>query len=638
MDMKRFAIQVFILVLMLSISVVASAQIFDYSKLKGHPRLLMSDNDFSDLRHKVNADRSDYEVLADINDLIIGYADEYLAAPEVIEFKLDASGKRLLPMSKRALKQIFFWSYAWHMTGDRKYVEGVRKIIPVVCGFPNWNPKHFLDVAEMSLALSIAYDWMYDQLSSKERNMIRESIVNKAFIPSRTVGIYDPKSTSSTSNWNQVCNAGLVCAAIVLYDKEKDICTEVIERAIPSNARALEHIYSPDGAYPEGYTYWHYGTDFNIIMLAALEHVFGHTASLAQTPGFMRTPGHMLFMAGATESCYSYFDCLKGEAARMGMWYFADKLSDLSILTNELRLMKTIKYPGKQECIRILPLIPCVTKNLKLSSYDVPKPEKQLWHGNGRNPVVLVHTDWTFSESDKYLGFKGGQASQSHGHMDAGSFTYYAFGVRWSDDLGLESYTRIENYGKAVGKNAWNIKLQESLRWEIYRYNNHSHSTLTVNHANHNIFGFAPILEVYDTLGVLGGKVDLTAALVPEVKSAVRTIKLVDEEVLYVIDEITAAQDRDSNVEWRMMTKTNVTVEDGYEMLEQSGKRMILSAMSSDPSIKIEYTQWEARRPDHWKEIGVDSKNNGYVVAGYKVTVPAGRSVVLTTKLIPDNR
>ena len=268
MDMKMFKAYIYVLVLLFTGFAVASAQSFDYTLLKGHPRLLMSDDDFSDLRRKVNVDRLDNVVLADVNDLIIGYADEYLAAPEVIEFKLDASGKRLLPMSKRAVKQIFFWSYAWHMTGDRKYVEGVRKIIPVVCNFPNWNPKHFLDVAEMSLALAIAYDWMYDQLSSKERKMIRQAIVDKAFIPARKAGIYNPESTSSTSNWNQVCTAGLVCAAIVLYDKEKDICTEVIERAIPSNARAMEHIYSPDGAYPEGYTYWHYGTDFNIIMLA----------------------------------------------------------------------------------------------------------------------------------------------------------------------------------------------------------------------------------------------------------------------------------------------------------------------------------------------------------------------------------
>ena len=78
--------------------------------------------------------------------------------------------------------------------------------------------------------------------------MIRESIVNKAFIPSRTVGIYDPKSTSSTSNWNQVCNAGLVCSAIVLYDKEND--REVIEDGETANRLT---VYED---YPREYDAW----------------------------------------------------------------------------------------------------------------------------------------------------------------------------------------------------------------------------------------------------------------------------------------------------------------------------------------------------------------------------------------------
>ena len=117
--------------------------------------------------------------------------------------------------------------------------------------------------------LSIAYDWLYDELSAKEKKMIREAIIEKAFIPARKANVYDPKSNASISNWNQVVNTGLVCAAIVLYDKEKEICKEVIDRAIPSNARALEHIYAPDGVYPEGYTYWNYGTSFNAFMLAA---------------------------------------------------------------------------------------------------------------------------------------------------------------------------------------------------------------------------------------------------------------------------------------------------------------------------------------------------------------------------------
>ena len=634
---KIYYIAFLIIVLVVSASDESKAQTFDYSLLKGHPRLLMSDDDFKSLERKVTEDRQDNIVLADIHDLIIGYADEFLASPEEVSYTLCAANKRLLNMCKRALKQTFFWSYAYKLTGDKKYVEGVKDVVHTVCNFPDWNPKHFLDVGEMALTLSIAYDWLYDELTAKERKMIRESIIEKAFIPARKANVYNPKSTASISNWNQVVNTGLVCAAIVLYDKEKDICKEVIERAIPSNSKALEHIYAADGVYPEGYTYWNYGTSFNALMLAALEHVFGHTGGLDQAPGLMRTPGYMLYMAGATGAPFSYFDCINGqELAAIGMWYFADKLSDPSILANELRLMKSLKYPGENQYIRVMPMIPCVTKNLKLSDYNIAKPEKKLWHGNGTNPVVLIHTDWTFSETDKYLAFKGGQAAQSHGHMDAGSFAYDALGVRWSDDLGLESYTRIENHAKKLKRNAWSTSAKDSFRWEVYRYNNIAHSTLSVNGQNHNPKGFAPITEVYDQADTLGGRVDLTNTLSPEVKSAVRTFKLVNEDVLYIIDEITAPEDRDAHVEWRMMTKTRVDVEESREVLSKSGKRMILSTESSDPGITVEYAKWKAERPADWPEGSFDRKNSGYTVAGYKVIVPAGKTVTLTTKLSPD--
>ena len=209
-------------------------------------------------------------------------------------------------------------------------------------------------------------------------------------------------------------------------------------------------------------------------------------------------------------------------------------------------------------------------------------------------------------------------------------------GVRWSDDLGLESYTRIENHAKKLKRNAWNTSAKDSFRWEVYRYNNIAHSTLSVNGQNHNPKGFAPITEVYDQADTLGGRVDLTNTLSPEVKSAVRTFKLVNEDVLYIIDEITAPEDRDAHVEWRMMTQTRVELEKNREVLSKSGKRMILSTESSDPGVTVEYAKWKAERPADWPEGSFDRKNSGYTVAGYKVIVPAGKSVILTTKLSPD--
>ena len=117
-----------------------------------------------------------------------------------------------------------------------------------------------------------------------------------------------------------------------------------------------------------------------------------------------------------------------------------------------------------------------------------------LYSGGGEVPVVLMRTDWTNSDTDRYLGLKGGQANSSHGHMDAGSFVYDALGLRWSEDVTRESYAKVENALKAAGGSFWNMG-QNSLRWQVWRLNNRAHSTLTVNDSDHLVTKAATVVE-----------------------------------------------------------------------------------------------------------------------------------------------
>ena len=45
--------------------------------------------------------------------------------------------------------------------------------------FEDWNPTHFLDVAEMTFALAIGYDWLHAQLEDAARNEIAAAIIQK---------------------------------------------------------------------------------------------------------------------------------------------------------------------------------------------------------------------------------------------------------------------------------------------------------------------------------------------------------------------------------------------------------------------------------------------------------------------------
>ena len=62
-------------------------------------------------------------------------------------------GKRLLAISRIALKRIYYLSYAYRMTGDKKYAHRAEQEMLAVSRFTDWNPTHFLDVGEMVMAL-----------------------------------------------------------------------------------------------------------------------------------------------------------------------------------------------------------------------------------------------------------------------------------------------------------------------------------------------------------------------------------------------------------------------------------------------------------------------------------------------------
>src|ERR1700730_3640964 len=98
-------------------------------------------------------------------------------------------GRRLLDKSREALRRLFFLSYAHRMTQQQKYLQRAERELLAISAFSDWNPSHFLDVAEMTMAVSIGYDWLYNNLSADSRAIIKEAILKKGIEPS-----LDPKN------------------------------------------------------------------------------------------------------------------------------------------------------------------------------------------------------------------------------------------------------------------------------------------------------------------------------------------------------------------------------------------------------------------------------------------------------------
>ena len=573
-----------------------------------HPRILMLADDVRQIKTNIAAEPA----WNGIHQSIIGECDNMMTLPASERIM---EGRRLLGVSREALRRIFYLSYAYRMTGQALYAVRAEKEMLAVAAFSDWNPSHFLDVAEMTMAMAIGYDWIYDHLSPPSREIIKSAIFQKGIDPS--LNSRNNGWLRSDNNWNQVCNAGITYGALAIFEDMPELSKMLIDRSIES-IKVSMNVYAPDGAYPEGYGYWDYGTSFNIMFLSAIEKIWKTDYALPQTQGFMKTADYMVNMIGATGQCFNYADNGLGGNMHPAMFWFSAKTNVKSVLWNQRGYMESNRRITRD---RLLPAVMVWGSAIRLA--DVDHPKELMWVGKGEMPVALMRTSWTDPRAI-FVGFKGGRAWTNHAHMDAGSFVMEADGVRWASDFGPQDYHSLESSGVDL----WS-RQQNSQRWQVFRYNNYVHNTLTVNSQLHVVNGSADIVSWSSTPVFMNVVSDMSDVFEGQLSKAIRGVAIIDGQYVAVRDEVTAA-DSDATVRWTMLTSAEVSIR-GKNVIElkKDGKRLTLQV--AEPA-NVTMKTWTAVPPNDY-----DAPNPGAVLAGFEVTVPAGTSTALSVKLIPQN-
>ena len=538
----------------------------DLSRLADHPRLLLPKGAEKKLLKQINRDA----VWKEIHTATLGEADRIITLPVSERIK---TGMRLLAVSRENLRRIFILSYAYRMTGQEKYLVRAEQEMLKAASFSDWNPSHFLDVGEMTMALGVGYDWLYPALSEASRRTIREAIVKKGFKPS-----YDTAYNwfvDAEHNWNQVCNGGLAFGAIAVAESEPEWAQKIIDRAIDKVRLPMRH-YAPDGAYPEGPGYWGYGTLFNVLLIGGLESTFGTDYGLSQMPGFMQTGTYEMQMVSPLIKHFNYMDnSYEPESSSAPFWFYS-KTQDPSVLCQQVSILQrdTAKKYLKD---RVLPAMLICGAGAPMEK--AVAPQETFWAGRGNTPVCVIRSGWG-DPNARFVGVKLGSPSINHGHMDVGSFVFEADGVRWAIDLGSEDYNTTETRGVDL----WNMA-QQSQRWDVFRYNNRSHNTLTFNDKLQRVNGSAQIIESDSATARRFVKTDLTPVYAGQVDKVERTISLVDNDYLLIEDEITAGKNY-TRMRWTLMTRaTPKILSDNTVMLEQDGKRCLLKIESETPIV-----------------------------------------------------
>lgn len=620
----------------------ASAYGYDFGSLATihHPRLLMQAEDFVRLKKQVFLHPEDNETLVSLHNAAITLANSNLAKTTDIPLPEGAKGDVLAHVAREALGRLLSCSYAYRMTGENRYLTRAKADLARICSFENWFPKSWLSTAELMTAAAFAYDWLYYDLTLEERTAARTAI--------ETLGLGScPNGHYATTynNWNQVCNAGLLCGAMAIYEKNKALAATHIDASTGSNLGALDIIYGEDGSYPEGYGYWEYGTEFQAILTAALLKAFGQAGGIESHHGLLRTGEYMLYMSDAVGT-FPYSDGGQSSASPcIAQWWLASLTSDSSILANELRLLANGSY---RNSTRLLPLAPCFLYGM--SGFDPAKatwPTKAVWSGNGTAPMVMVRRGWNNDEGDMYLAMKGGAATTNHGHMDAGSFVYDRGGIRWVDEILLTGgYAPYENALSTAGGSFWSMR-QGSLRWDVFVCNNLAHPTLSfanndgsvsgkVHETDHCANGKATLLYTSDSTDGAGGTFDMSPVFAGQVGSATRQATLMENGDASITDIITALPGQDALLQWRAPTRVDVTVDEDCIELRHGEEEMYLWVQSSDESLTPVLTDFGNVRPVGqwgWTARDWDQSANDYHIVGYTLTIPAGRSVTLRTNI-----
>jgi hypothetical protein len=607
---KNTGMIIMIIVLNLVISSVFAQtdHIGTISNLQPHPRILLFKGDETNIAKTVSADTTWQK----LQQAIFTECDSLLTTPPIERIQI---GRRLLSKSREALRRLFFLSYAYRMTHKTEYLQRADKEMLQIAGFSDWNPPHFLDVVEMTMAMSIGYDWLYNDLSANSRTIIKEAILKKGIEPS-----LDPKNNGWLKvehNWNQVCNAGMSYGAMAIFEDQPDLAKQVINRAIESVDIPMSE-YKPDGAYPEGYGYWGYGTSFNVMFISAIEKLFGKDFGLTSKPGFLNTGNYLENMTGPSGKPFNYSDVGEEGGLEPAMFWFAARTKNPSLLWVERsRLLNTSKrrFVGN----RLLPAIFLWCDGIKIN--EVKPPASTMWAAQGKVPVALMRTSWT-DPNAVWIGFKGGAANVNHAHMDIGSFVMEADGERWAMDFGAQEYESLESKGLSIfGRN------QTAQRWTVFRYNNFVHNTLTINDSLQRVVGYAPMISSANDKTSMRAVVDLSAVYKGMLNSAKRGVAIVDKSYVIVRDELEAGSQQ-ANVRWTLLTSADVKIT-GANTAELTKNGKTLTMVVESPS-NIEMKTWSTVSPNSY-----DAPNPGTILVGFVLTMPANSKADLNVLLIP---
>lgn len=526
-----------------------------------HPRLLFSKQEEQRIR-----DLFGTEPLLD--SLYVGLMKEaerlLLVPPQEDPRREIKNTKDILPISREQVYRMVNLALAYRLSGDRRFAEKAEKELVHVCNFPDWDPIHYLDVAEMTTAVAIGYDWLYDVLAPSTRQLVVHSIKTKALdlvVEEYNTGNADSWAKRET-NWNVVCNTGMVLGALTIEEHYPELAKHIIGEAVRYIPNCLKH-FAPDGVCYEGPAYWGYTNMYLSLLLKALNDNFGGDFGLSEMVGVDKSVLYYMHSTSPSGKIFNFANSgSTAPAAEPIYFYFSRAFNQPEVATFYRDVLSKTVHEGNYFRFYFLSIPWYDTA----SSTADALPKLKVYEGI--NDIVVFNGNQNIPNS-LYLIAKTGDPDMAHQQLDIGTFIVEMNGIRWTDDLGTDNYN-LPGF--------WDYK-PDGQRWTYFRNSNFSHNTLSIDHKLQNSAGTGEIDRLDDRVAQPFVTMNMSTAYAGQSRFVYRTFRMLDDTRILVTDSV-GLQSPSQSVQWSVITSADVECKGNTAVLRKDGKSFSLKIAS----------------------------------------------------------
>lgn len=575
-----------------------------------HPRIIMNQDEFDKLREKIKTD----EVLKGWLDKVISATDSRL---DKHIFTYSFPDKQRMDGNARDWQGLDMFAFAYQMTGEQKYVDAAWRVISELGTFPDWNPSHIIDPAEINAYVGLAYDWMYDAWTPEQREFIYKVVKEKGLndvYDAHTGRLgggpqwtdYSDKFVDWKSNFNTLVNGGAICAAAAFAEQDPDFCFELISKCIRSFEFTMIN-FAPCGIWAEGMGYWDYANNALTKGLGAVYSSTGQHYGLLDAQGVDQTA---LFYRSMDSygGMNNFHDASEGRASSSYVGWYAKVFNqpELTLLKKKL-IMQGRAWPSHWDLIYY--------------PVDFEGDENNLEYDYYFEGLEVVASRGSYTNDDEmYFSSHAGWVESYHTQYDVGTFVFDMLGYRWASDLGREDYN-VRRDGTATA----------------YRDRAEGHNVMVFDPTSSYTQGQVPsgwgYLDKYETKDRgMYVSYDLTTCY-KEVSKYLRGFYVGDDRrSLTIRDEFTSLGNIDAY--WFLHTPAEVEVIDNNTAIMSLGsKKMKVDIVTTAKSCELSVV--DARPLSVYPVLENENENEGFRKIQLKLETKSNTPTTVTVKLSP---